>query len=211
MSVCGKEPTMTISSLNELFIHQLKDVYDAEHQLVEALPKLAKAATTPELKVAFEQHLAETRKQVTRLQDVFADCGEYPGRETCDGMKGLIEEGEQMIKHADEPRVKDAALIAAAQKFEHYEIATYGSLIAWAETVGFTSARRLLEESLEEEKAADEKLTDLAESTVNPTAANELEEEEEASGPARTATRGRGATVDRSRTSTPARSHRAKK
>ena len=201
---------MTISSLNELFIHQLKDVYDAEHQLVEALPKLAKAATTPELKVAFEQHLAETRKQVIRLKDVFADCGEYPGRETCDGMKGLIEEGEQMIKHADEPRVKDAALIAAAQKFEHYEIATYGSLIAWAETVGFTSARRLLEESLEEEKAADEKLTDIAESTVNATAANELEEEE-ATGPARTTTRGRGATVDHSRSSAPARSHRAKK
>jgi ferritin-like metal-binding protein YciE len=202
---------MTISSLNELFIHQLKDVYDAEHQLVEALPKLAKAATTPELKAAFEQHLAETRKQVTRLKEVFADCGEYPGRETCDGMKGLIEEGEQMIKHADEPRVKDAALLAAAQKVEHYEIATYGSLIAWAETVGFTSARRLLEESLEEEKAADEKLTELAESTINPAAANELEEEEEATGAARTATRGRGATVDRSRTSTPARSHRAKK
>ena len=198
---------MKLTSLDELFLHELKDLYDAEHQLLEALPKMAKAATEPELTTAFEKHLAETRTQVTRLKEVFAECGEDPEREECDGMKGLIEEGEKMMEEADEPSVRDAALIAAAQKVEHYEIATYGTLITWAQTAGFSSAQELLQTSLEEEKAADEKLTDIAESGVNASAENEDQDEAEegASRPA-----ARSTTASRT-SSAPARSRRAKK
>lgn len=161
---------MKLNSLDELFLHELKDLYDAEHQLVEALPKMAKAATDPDLKAAFEKHLAETRKHVTRLRGVFEEIGEEAEREQCKGMKGLVEEGSKVMDDAEEPAVRDAALIAAAQKVEHYEIATYGTLITWVRLAGLDSAQQLLEQTLEEEKAADEKLTDIAESSVNAAA-----------------------------------------
>jgi ferritin-like metal-binding protein YciE len=196
---------MKLSTLDELFMHELKDLYDAEHRLVEALPKMAKAATDPDLAAAFEKHLAETRKQVTRLKEVFADCGESPERETCEAMKGLIEEAEEVIEDAEEGPVLDAALIAAAQKVEHYEIATYGTLITWTQLSGEnSSALQLLQQTLEEEKAADEKLTEIAESGVNQAAEEGDEEEEEAApAPSRAS--------NRSRSAAPARSRRAKK
>jgi ferritin-like metal-binding protein YciE len=158
---------MNVTNLNELFLHELKDVYDAEHQLVEALPKLAEAATTPELAEAFQNHLEETRGHVTRLEAIFESCGETPARETCKGMKGLIAEGEKMLKEIDDPVTLDAALISAAQRVEHYEIAAYGTLRVWAVTAGLRDAEDELEAILGEEKAANDKLTEIAESGVN--------------------------------------------
>jgi ferritin-like metal-binding protein YciE len=199
---------MKLSTLDELFTHELKDLYDAEHRLVEALPRMAKAATDPELVRAFEKHLAETRKQITRLKDVFAACGETAERETCEAMKGLIEEGEEVIEDAEEGAVLDAALIAAAQKIEHYEIASYGTLITWAQLSGYTEEEQLLQQNLEEEKSADEKLTEIAESSVNVAAEAENEEEESERRPTvTTVTR----STSRARTAQPARSRRAKK
>lgn len=154
---------MKLTTLQDLFIHELKEVYDAEHQLVEALPGLARAATDAELRSALENHLAETREQVIRLEEVFANCGEAPEREECQGMKSLLKEGDTIRKACDDPDVRDAALIAGAQKVEHYEIAGYGSLITWAHLAGFDSAREPLELSIEEERAADRRLADLAE------------------------------------------------
>lgn len=199
---------MKLSTLDELFMHELKDLYDAEHQLVEALPKMAKAATDPDLRGAFEKHLAETRKQITRLKEVFAECDETPERETCEGMKGLIEEGDEVMQDAEKGPVLDAALIAAAQKVEHYEMATYGTLITWAQLSGNITARLLLQQSLEEEKAADEKLTEIAESSVNVAAEAENEAEEEAAAPAVTAGRSSGS---RSKSTAPARSKRTRR
>ena len=158
---------MSVTNLNELFLHELKDVYDAEHQLVEALPKLAEAATTPELAEAFQNHLEETRGHLTRLEAVFESCGATPERETCKGMKGLIAEGEKMIKEIDDPVTLDAALISAAQRAEPYEIAAYGTLRVWAMTTGLRDAEDELEAILGEEKAANDKLTEIAESGVN--------------------------------------------
>jgi ferritin-like metal-binding protein YciE len=199
---------MKLTTLDELFLHELKDLYDAEHQLVDALPAMAKAATDPDLKSAFTSHLAETRKQVTRLKDVFQEFGDTPEREECDGMKGLIEEAEKLMDDAEDPTVRDAALIAAAQKVEHYEIATYGTLITWARLAGLASAQQLLEQSLEEEKAADEKLTDIAESSVNAAAEFDDADEDEEATPARGRSR---TTASRAQAGTPARSRRATK
>jgi ferritin-like metal-binding protein YciE len=197
---------MKFPSLDELFLHELKDLYDAEHQLTQALPKMAEAANDPELKDAFERHLQETTAQVARLEEVFAECGETPEREDCAGMKGLIKEGEKMMKAEAEPSVMDAALIAAAQRVEHYEIAAYGTLIAWADEAGFSSALELLEQSLEEEKAADRKLSAIATSGVNA----EADEEENGATPARK-TASRTTSGSRTRKSAPARSRRAKR
>ena len=158
---------MKISNLNELFVHELKDLYDAEHQLVEALPKLARAATNPELAEAFQKHLDQTRTHIDRLETVFATCGQEPERITCRGMKGLIDEAERLLKEDLEPEVVDAGLIGAAQRIEHYEIAAYGTLRVWALTAGFRDAQELLEVILGEEKAANDKLTEIAESGVN--------------------------------------------
>jgi len=196
---------MKFPSLDELFLHELKDLYDAEHQLTEALPKMAEAANDPELKEAFEKHLQETTAQVTRLEEVFAECGETPEREDCAGMKGLIKEGEKMMKAEADPSVMDAALIAAAQRVEHYEIAAYGTLIAWAEEAGFSSALELLEQTLEEEKAADKKLSAIATSGVNAEA-----EDEDEDTPVRKTT-SRTTSGSRSSKSAPARSRRAKR
>jgi len=192
---------MKPSNLNELFLHELKDVYDAEHQLVEALPKLAEAASNPQLAQAFQKHLEETREHVTRLEAVFQSCGEEPERETCKGMKGLIAEGEKMLKEIEDPETRDAALISAAQRVEHYEIAAYGTLRVWAMTAGFGEAEDELEAILGEEKAANAKLTEIAESRVNTDA-----EDAESAG----AKPGRRSEAERSRAK-PARSRRPSK
>lgn len=183
---------MKISNLNELFLHELKDLYDAEHQLVEALPKMAEAATAPELVEAFQNHLEETRGHVTRLEEVFAALGEEPDRETCKGMKGLISEGERVIKEVEDGEAKDAGLIGAAQRVEHYEIAAYGTLKVWALTAGIEAAE--LEANLAEEKAADEKLTEIAEAGINQEAEAETE-----SAPRRKTSRARPVRAGRSR------------
>jgi len=200
---------MKLSTLDELFLYELKDVYDAEQQLVEALPKLARAATDRDLASAFETHLSETRKQVTRLKEVFAECDETPDRVECKGMKGLIAEAEQVLREDAEPAVMDAALIAAAQRVEHYEIAAYGTLITWAEAGGFRGAQHLLEQNLEEEKAADEKLSEIAERCVNRAAVGSDEEEED--GERRPTVTTVTRSTSRARTAQPARSRRAKK
>jgi ferritin-like metal-binding protein YciE len=162
---------MSLETLNDLFIDELRDVLSAEKQLVKALPKMAKASSSPLLKKGFEKHLAQTEKQVQRLEQVFKSIGETARAKTCKAMEGLVEEGAEVIEEQAEPDVKDAALIAAAQKVEHYEIATYGTLVTWAKLLDHTKAATLLGQTLEEEKATDEKLSELAESFVNERAA----------------------------------------
>jgi ferritin-like metal-binding protein YciE len=163
------------NSLRETFLEELKDLYDAEKQLVKALPKMAKAAQNEELRAAFEQHLEETKEHVSRLEQVFEAFGESAKSKTCKGMQGLIAEGEELISEEE----GDAALICAAQKCEHYEIAAYGSLSSWAKLLEESDAADLLNETLEEEKSADETLTDIAESVANVEEASEEGEEEE--------------------------------
>jgi ferritin-like metal-binding protein YciE len=155
------------SELHELFLDELKDMYDAEKQLTKALPKMAKAAESDELREAFESHLEETEQQVARLEEVFQALDEKPERKTCPAMQGLVKEGEEIMKEQKGSSVLDAALIAAGQKVEHYEIATYGTLAAWAEQLGHSEVVDLLKETLDEEKAADDKLTDIAQSSAN--------------------------------------------
>jgi ferritin-like metal-binding protein YciE len=154
-------------TLQDLFIEELRDMYDAERQLVKSLPKMAKAAGNEQLRQGFEQHLTETERQVNRLEQVFDMVGQRARGKSCEAMKGLVEEGKQIMDREDDTEVRDAGLIAAAQKVEHYEIASYGCLCTWAQQLGFRDAQRLLHDSLEEEKRTDEKLTELAESHVN--------------------------------------------
>jgi ferritin-like metal-binding protein YciE len=158
-----------MSKLRETFLDELSDIYDAEHQLTKALPKLAKAAEDETLKEAFESHLEETENHIQRLEEVFEIFGEKAKGKKCKAMKGLVEEGEELIKED----AGDAGLICGAQKVEHYEIATYGSLATWAEILGEKDAAKLLNETLDEEKAADDKLTEIAESVVNAGEAHE--------------------------------------
>ena len=164
-----------MSKLRETFLEELADLYDAEKQLVKALPKMAKATRNEELKEAFETHLEETEEHANRLEQVFQAFGAKPKGKKCKAMQGLIEEGEDLIK--DE--AGDAALICAAQKAEHYEIASYGSLQSWATLLEETEAADLLQETLDEEKATDEKLTQIAENTINVEEGEEEDEEEE--------------------------------
>lgn len=171
---------MKMESLQELYLEELKDIYDAENQLVKALPKMAKAATNEELKAAFEQHLEQTQEQISRLERVFEELGEKPKGKKCEAMKGLLEEGKQMMEEDASEEVMDAGLIAAAQKVEHYEIATYGTLRTYAEMLGFDEQAELLEETLDEEKDTDDNLTELAVSCINLEAADDDEDEEEA-------------------------------
>jgi ferritin-like metal-binding protein YciE len=152
-----------MSTLRETFLDELADIYDAEHQLTKALPKMAKAAENDELKAGFEEHLRQTETHVERVERVFQALGEKARAKKCKAMKGLIEEGAELI--SDD--AGDAALIAAAQKVEHYEIAGYGSLKSWAQLMGEDEAVELLEQTLEEEKETDGKLTELAESAIN--------------------------------------------
>ena len=168
-----------IRTFEDLFVEELKDLYNAEQQLTRALPKMAKAASTPELKKAFEQHLEETKNQVQRLEQVFELIGAPVKGKTCQAMKGLIEEGQELVKEGMESPVLDAGIIGAAQRVEHYEIAGYGTARTMAETLGHTKAVKLLEQTLKEEKAADEKLTRIAESVVNVRAAGMGAGEEE--------------------------------
>ena len=153
---------MAAENLHELFVDELKDIYDAEKQLTKALPKMAKAANSEELRAAFEEHLEITRMQVNRLEEVFKALGMAARGKPCEGMKGLIEEGQEKMQELEQGPTLDAALIASAQKVEHYEIATYGTLATFAEIMGHQDAKDLLGQTLDEEKEADEKLTQVA-------------------------------------------------
>jgi ferritin-like metal-binding protein YciE len=160
---------MPEEGLKELFIDELKDLYNAENQLVRALPKMAKASESPELKAGFEEHLEQTRGHVERLESIFSKLAENPKGKKCKGMEGIVEEGTEAIEEY-EGAVRDVALIGGAQRVEHYEIAGYGTVIAIAKQLGGSGHARLLEQTLEEEKQTDAKLTSLSEK-VNPTAA----------------------------------------
>ena len=158
---------MKIETMEDLFLEQVEDLYDAEHRLVKALPKMAEASTSLSLRQAFESHLMETEGHVLRLENVFRLLGQDPKSQTCDAMKGLVSEGEDMVSDIDESPLRDAGLIAAANRVEHYEIAAYGSARSFAQTLGLGQVVALLEETLHEEKEADRELTKLAESMVN--------------------------------------------
>jgi len=158
---------MPQQELRELYIDELKDLYNAENQLVKALPKMAKAANSDELRNGFEEHLEQTKGHVQRLEQIFEMLGESPKGKKCKGMEGLIEEGSEMIEEDFEGSVRDAGLIGAAQRVEHYEIAGYGCARTFAEQLGFDDAMQILQLSLDEEKAADEKLTQIALQQVN--------------------------------------------
>lgn len=158
---------MKLESLKDLYLEQLKDLYSAETQLVDALPKMAERATSPDLKQGFQQHLRQTEEHVSRLEQIFRDLGESPKGHTCEGMKGLIKEGSEMIKMKGDDKVIDAGLIAAAQRVEHYEIAGYGTVRTYAEMLGHSQHVTLLERTLQEEEMTDEKLSQLAESHIN--------------------------------------------
>ncbi len=158
---------MKIESMQDLFLAEIQDLYDAEKRLVEALPGMAEAAQSTSLRQAFEKHLLETEGHVRRLESIFGEMGKDPKATTCAAMKGLVKEGETMIDEMDESALRDAGIIAAANRVEHYEIAAYGSARTFAQTLGMSNAARLLEETLQEEKAADRKLTEIAESMIN--------------------------------------------
>jgi ferritin-like metal-binding protein YciE len=184
---------MAEGTLHDAFIDELRDTYDAERQLIKALPKLAKAATNARLAAAFTAHLEETRGQVARLERVFESLGEKVRGKHCDGMAGIIEEGKAIMEEDFDDTTMDACLIAAGQRSEHYEMAAYGTLVAWAKAMGHNEAARLLQQNLNEEGAADKKLSALAEGGINQQAADmahgEDEEDEEAA-PARKASKG---------------------
>lgn len=159
--------SLKLESLHKVFVSQLKDIYSAENQILAALPKMARAATSEKLTKAFNDHLEETKGHVRRLEKIFATLDFKPGGHKCKAMEGLIEEGKEIIQEHGEPEARDAALICAAQKIEHYEIATYGTLRAYARVLGLDSAVDLLTQTLDEERKADSGLTDLAEHSIN--------------------------------------------
>ena len=161
---------MKLESLESLFVHELKDLLSGEKQLVKALPKMAKGASSEALRSAIEEHLEQTKAQVERLEEVFGLIERAPRAEHCEAMEGLIAEGAELLEEEGEDAVKDAALIAAAQKVEHYEISAYGTARTLAEMLGLTKAVDLLQQTLDEEKETDEKLTELAMSEINPEA-----------------------------------------
>jgi ferritin-like metal-binding protein YciE len=166
-------------TLHDAFLDELKDCYDAEKQLTKALPKLAKAATSAALRDAFESHLEETRGHIERLEQVFELLGEKAKGKHCDGIAGIIEEGSSTMSEDFDDATMDACLIASGQRAEHYEMAAYGTLMAWAKAMGHDEVVGLLEETLEEEKAADEKLTSLAEGGINQQAAEKAHPDDE--------------------------------
>jgi ferritin-like metal-binding protein YciE len=159
--------TAKVKSLEDLFIDELKDMYNAENQLTRALPKMAKKANSDELRKAIETHLEETQNQIERLEKVFEELNQTAKGKTCQAMKGLIEEGTEIMEETSEDVVRDAGIISAAQKVEHYEIASYGTLVTFAKNLGYNKAAELLEQTLEEEKKTDQLLTDLAVSGIN--------------------------------------------
>jgi ferritin-like metal-binding protein YciE len=185
-----------VGTLHDAFLDELRDTYDAERQLTKALPKMAKAASSPELRNAFETHLEETRGHVERLEQVFETLEERVRGKHCEGMAGIVEEGKTIMGEDFDDATMDAALISAAQRVEHYEMAAYGTLVAWAQGMGHTQAVKLLQQTLNEEKAADKKLTSLAEGGINQDAADAAHPEQEGA-PAR-AGRGGTATARRS-------------
>ena len=159
-----------VTTLRDAFLDEIRDIYHAEKQLVKALPKMAKAASSPQLRTALENHLVETENQVSRLEQVFELVGEKAEAKTCPGMAGIIEEGSNVLEEDIDPTVLDACIIASAQRAEHYEMAAYGTVAAWADGLGLTDAAELLRETLDEERNADETLTTLAESGINAAA-----------------------------------------
>ena len=159
-------------TLHDAFIDELRDTYDAEKQLTKALAKLAKASSNPKLRQAFESHLEETQGQIERLEQVFESLDEKVRGKHCDGIAGIIEEGKSVLAEDFDDITMDACLIAAGQRAEHYEMAAYGTLVAWAQTMGHTKAATLLQQTLDEEKAADKKLSGLAEGGINQGAAD---------------------------------------
>jgi ferritin-like metal-binding protein YciE len=167
LPISKKERLMKLESLRDLLIEQVQDIYDAENRITKALPKMAKAATSPQLKRAFEKHLEETKGHVQRLEQVFDHLGKKVKKKTCKAMEGLIAEGEETIKEDADPEVRDAALIAAAQRVEHYEMAGYGTLSAYAKLLKEKNVLKLLQATLAEEKATDKALTVLAETAIN--------------------------------------------
>ena len=160
-----------IKTMDDLFVHTLRDIYYAEKQILKALPDMIQKASEPQLKQGFQAHLGETKNQVTRLEQVFRQHGHEPSGVDCPAIDGIIDEANDVAGEVEDKAVLDAALIAAAQAVEHYEITRYGSLIAWAKLLGRNDCAALLQENLDEEKAADKKLTSLAESRVNRAAA----------------------------------------
>jgi ferritin-like metal-binding protein YciE len=173
---------MALETLRDLFLNELRDMYHAEKQLVRALPRMAKAADSDELRQAIEKHLGETQNQVKRLENVFQSLDEPARGKRCQGMEGIIEEGKEILEEDGQEPVIDAAIIAAAQKVEHYEIASYGCLITYADLLGERDASRLLKQNLSEEEATDKALSQLAERSINQAAAavgGDTEEEEE--------------------------------
>ncbi len=167
---------MKLQSMEDLFKLELQDLYSAEQMILKALPKMSKAASSSELQEAFQEHLEVTKKQVERLDQIFESLGESPKAHKCKGMQGIIEEGEEALKMGQDENVKDAALIGSAQRVEHYEMAGYGCLKTYAHLLGNRQAASLAEKTLEEEKQTDKKLTKIAESMVNPKAAESEEE-----------------------------------
>ena len=165
----------SIDSLNELLVAELRDLYDAEQRLTKAIPKLVEASSHGELRDALNTHLVQTQQHVARLEQAFAELGEEAEEETCAGMKGLISEGDHHAGDCEEGSLRDAVIIAAAQRVEHYEMAAYGTAIAHARLLGHESVARVLHSTLEEEKAADKTLTDIAKNVVNPDATPGIE------------------------------------
>ncbi len=170
---------MALDSMEDLFLNELKDVYNAEKQITKALPRLAKAAEAPALAQAFTKHLRETEGHVQRLERIFKSLGETPRGKKCKGMEGLIEEGKEILEEEGAPEVIDAALISAAQRVEHYEMAAYGCLRTYAQLLGYDDADRLLQQTLAEEEATDKALTALGEGGINQAAVAAGEDEEE--------------------------------
>src|SRR3954470_6119043 len=195
------------NTLHDAFVDELRDSYDAEKQLTKALTKLAKAASNPKLREAFESHLQETQGHIERLEQVFESLDEKVRGKHCDGIAGIIEEGKSIMEEDFDDTTMDACLIAAGQRAEHYEMAAYGTLVAWAEAMGHADAAELLQQTLDEEKATDKKLSGLAEGGINQSAADaahpEAEEDEEP------ATMSAGASAGRkSSSSSPAKTRR---
>ncbi|HEX6791746.1 MAG TPA: ferritin-like domain-containing protein [Candidatus Krumholzibacteria bacterium] len=180
-----------MDSLRELFIEQLQDAYDFEKQIMKALPKMTRAASSSELQNAFENHLEQTRRQIDRLETIFEQLDEEPEGKPCKGMAGVLAEGKEVMDEVEDDDVKDAGLIAAAQKVEHYEIATYGTLRTWAGMLDEDEVMRLLEQTLEEEKEADQVLSELADEINVEAEENSAEEEEKAPSRGRRAATGR--------------------
>jgi ferritin-like metal-binding protein YciE len=170
---------MKIETLQELFVDELKDLYSAENQIIKALPKMIKSANSDELRGAFEEHLEQTKVHVERLDQIFGDLNASPRGKKCKGMEGLIEEGKELLEEDIEPEVLDAGMIAAAQRVEHYEIAGYGTVRTYAELLGMDEAANLLQQTLDEEKETDRKLTSIAESVNVEAAEMEVEEEDQ--------------------------------